>query len=473
MPTSRSASRTSASFRACRSLCAGPGASVKLRVNESLSITAAARDAASTIALHVGRESYTFAQLADLVRARLAALGPEFKPGRPVPLVGRNTLERVIALYTLLEARVPVLLMHPKLTEAERAAETAATERAVGTLHPDAAVILYTSGTTGQARGALLTRSALVASARASAANLGWHADDCWLLAMPIARVGGLSILTRCLAARRTVALAPSFDAAQLPQWIDSWRTTLVSLVPTMLTLLFEQFPAWRPPAFLRAVLVGGEAASPRLLKEAAQRRMPVVLTYGCTETCSQVVATPYEQRFNPGPRGAGRPLPGAEVRVVDGCIEVRGPMRMAGYLGTPPLAAEDWFNTGDIGTLDAEGCLHVRARRADLIVTGGENVYPAEVERVLEACRGIRAAAVFGVPDETWGQVVAAAFVADGTPPTDEELGAFLDHHLARHKRPRRIGLVTSLPMTPAGKLDRSALATLHSTLRPFASSH
>ncbi len=326
---------------------------------------------------------------------------------------------------------------------------------------------MYTSGTTGRARGAVLTRSALLASAQASAANMGWQPDDCWLLAMPIARIGGLSILTRCLIARRAVALAPSFDAALVPAWIEQWRTTLASMVPTMLALVFERYPDWRPPPFLRAIQVGGAEAPPRLLKEAARRKVPVVLTYGCTETCSQVVVTPYEQRFNPAQGGAGRALPGAEVRVVDGRIEVRGPMRMAGYLGAEPLAADAWFDTGDVGMFDAHGGLHVRARRADLIVSGGENVYPAEVERVLEACHGIRAAAVFGVPDETWGQVVAAAFVADGAPPTDGELVAFLDHHLARHKQPRRIAFVSQLPQTGAGKLDRAALPALASQMR------
>jgi O-succinylbenzoic acid--CoA ligase len=154
---------------------------------------------------------------------------------------------------------------------------------------------------------------------------------------------------------------------------------------------------------------------------------------------------------------------------VVDGRIEVRGPMLMAGYLGAEPLAADTWFDTGDVGLLDANGGLHVRARRADLIVSGGENVYPAEVERVLEACRGIRAAAVFGVPDETWGQIVAAAFVVDGAPPSDNELIAFLEHHLAKHKRPRRIAFVERLPQTAAGKLDRSALSSLTGLLQPL----
>ena len=241
---------------------------MKFRVNDPLSITAAARDAADVVALHVGHERFTFARLADLVRERLASLGPELAPGRPVPLVGRNRLERIVTLYTLLEARVPVLLLHPKLTEAERAAEIAATARAAGTLPEDAAVIMYTSGTTGQSRGAVLTRSALVASALASAANMGWEPDDCWLLAMPIARVGGLSIVTRCLIARRAVALAPSFDAALVPAWIDQWRVTLASMVPTMLTLVLDRHPDWRPPPFLRCIQVGGAEAPPRLLKE-------------------------------------------------------------------------------------------------------------------------------------------------------------------------------------------------------------
>jgi O-succinylbenzoic acid--CoA ligase len=286
---------------------------------------------------------------------------------------------------------------------------------------------------------------------------------------MPIARIGGLSILTRCLIARRAVALAPSFDATLVPQWIEQWRVTLASMVPTMLALVLERHPDWRPPPYLRCIQVGGAEAPPRLLKEAAQRKVPIVITYGCTETCSQVAVTPYALRANPAPCGAGQPLPGAEVRVVDGRIEMRGPMRMAGYLGGPPLDPEAWFDTGDVGQFDPAGCLHVRARRADLIVTGGENVYPAEVERVLEACHGIRAAGVFGVPDETWGQVVAAAFVADGTPPTDDQITAFLDHHLASHKRPRRVVFVERLPQTTAGKLDRGGLSSLTAQLRPL----
>jgi O-succinylbenzoic acid--CoA ligase len=316
----------------------------------------------------------------------------------------------------------------------------------------------------------VLTRSAIVASADASASNLGWRDDDCWLLCMPIARVGGLSIVTRCLLARRCVALRPTFDAGRLPAWIDEQRVTLASLVPTMLVQLLDAHPAWVPPSHLRAVLVGGAAAREGLLRRAAARGLPMVVTYGLTETCSQVVATPYAGRFSPWEHGDGRVLPGAEVRINDGHIEVRGPMRTAGYLGEAALAPADWLATGDLGEIDARGCLRVHARRTDLIVTGGENVYPAEVERVLESLPGIAEAGVFGLADEIWGETVAAALVACAQAPGDAELSAFVNATLAPHKRPRRICYVARLPHTPAGKLDRAALQSLAAALRPLA---
>lgn len=433
----------------------------------ALSIFAAAREAGGRIALHVDSARYTFADLAALTAQRLAALDAQGRA--PLPLLATNTLDTIVTLYALLERRIPALLLHPKLTEAERSVEIAATDAAAHALPVDAAAILYTSGTTGRARGAVLTRGALIASAQASAANLGWHDDDCWLLAMPLARVGGLSIVTRCLAARRAVVLAGAFDAALLPQWVEQHRVTLLSLVPTMLALALDAHPHWRPPAHLRCLLLGGAAASPKLLARAAERGWPIVITYGCTETCSQVVATPYARRFDTAACGAGAVLPGAQLRIADGRIEVRGPMRMAGYLSEPPLAPDAWFDTGDLGDLDADGHLHLHARRCDLVVTGGDNVYPAEVEAVLEACPGVAAAAVFGVPDETWGQIVAAALVADGAAPGRAALSDFMATRLARHKRPRRICYLPALPQTAGGKLDRVALLALASTLQPL----
>ncbi len=438
-------------------------------VSEALSIRAAARQAGAAAALHVDGQRYGFAELARLTEQRMAALAPGLAPGAAVPLLGHNDLDTLLTLYALLELRVPVLLLHPKLSESELDAEREATARSARELPADAAAVLYTSGTTGRARGAVLTRAALIASAEASAANLGWQDDDCWLLAMPVARVGGLSIVTRCLAARRAVALRPGFDAALLPQWISQDRVTQLSLVPTMLSMLLDAHPQWRPPTHLRLLLLGGAAASPALMARAAERGLPIVVTYGCTETCSQVVATPYAQRFDAAACGAGLPLAGVQLRIDAGRVLVKGPMRMAGYLGEAPLAPDAWFDTGDLGELDARGALHLRARRADLIVTGGENVYPAEVERVLDTCPGIRASAVFGLSDETWGQTVAAALVAGPQPPGDAQLLAHVRVGLAPHQRPRRICFVDSLPINPAGKLDRLALALLAPRLRPL----
>ena len=436
-------------------------------MNDALSIFAAARQAPRAIGLRTDERAWTFGELADLAGERLRSPLQQASGPMPYVLEGTAAVDTVVTLYALLAAERPALLLHPKLTPAERAAALRSVERGAAALPADAALVVLTSGTTGEPRAAVLTQDALLASAAASAANLGWRDDDCWLLAMPIARVGGLSIITRCLIARRAVALAPGFDAGQLPGFVERHRVTIASLVPTMLARVLDAHPQWTPPAHLRVVQIGGAAAPASLLERAAQRRVPIVITYGCTETCSQVVVTPYEFRFEPARCGAGRPLPGAEVRVADGRIEVRGPMRMAGYAGEPPLDPKVWFDTGDLGEFDAEGFLHVKARAGDLVITGGENVYPAEVEQALESFPGIAEACVFGVPDETWGQVVAAAVVTRGAAIDEQELAGFLRERLSPHKLPRRICTVPALPHTAAGKPDRAALPALAAALR------
>ena len=405
-----------------------------------------------------------------MTRRRMDELARVVREGVPFPVPGTNTLETVVTLYGLLELEIPALLVHPRLTAPERAGLKAAAARAGRVPHPGAAAIIHTSGTAGEPRGVVLTRSALLASAQASAANLGWEPGDVWMLCMPLARVGGLSILTRALSARRCVALTAGFDAGRFPDWLARHDVSLASLVPTMLTQVLDAHPDWTAPARLRAVLLGGAAASPKLLARAAARRLPIVVTYGLTETCSQVCATPFEARFEASTCGAGLPLPGIGVRVRDGRIEVSGPVLMAGYWNEEPLAPDAWFDTGDLGEIDAGGFLHVHARRADLIVTGGENAYPAEVERALEAFPGIAAAGVFGVPDEVWGQTVAAALVAERQPPPDADLFEYLCRQLAPHKRPRHVCYVDRLPLAPTGKLDRRALPGAARGLRPLS---
>ena len=508
---------------------------------DGLSVLSAAREVPSRIALVAGGESFTFGALADPVaRAARALSAHGFEPGARVALSARNRVSTLIVMYALFEIGVPFVPIHSRLTPREAAVllddaepalvldeetiaqlvepptiprassqplppQGAAGDREQATF-PSAPVdprgvlaILYTSGTTGRPKGALLQRSAFVASAAASAANLGWREEDRWLLCMPLCHTGGLSIVTRCLLARRCVVLggdgerrspaggegdakrrSPTsaedrFDPASVLRAVARDRATLLSVVPTMLKALLAE-DATGVLCGLRAVLVGGAAAPLSLLEECARRGVPALTTYGLTEACSQVTA---QRPLRDGDRraspphpaviarpGAGAPLPGVEVTIRDvrgalcgpgepGRIHVRGPTLMAGYFRAPPL--EGWFDTGDIGALDAAGELHIHARRTDLIVTGGENVYPAEIEQVLESCEGVSGALVFGVPDETWGQIVAAAIVLDRTKSTSPTaLLAAVTAKLAPHKRPRRVCFPESLPRVTAEKIDR-----------------
>ncbi len=467
----------------------------------SLSVFEAAAGAPDEIALVVGGASVTFRELAEGCARRLASIRRGTHGAGAddlVALVGasdRATLETVYALVTMGR---PLLLLHPRLTETERAAvvelirparvispepEPSAVAAAGSPFArvPDARclAVLMTSGTTGQPKGVVLSRRAFLASARASEKNLRLGRGDRWLLGLPIAHVGGLSILTRSLLARsavvvpREIARGARLDADALARAIDEERVTLASLVPTQLEWLLSRDPPWRAPSHLRAVLLGGAAARPVLLARAADRGVPVLTTYGLTEACSQVT-TQIVGTVNRGELGSGPPLAGVEVRVVDGVIEVRGPTLFDGYVPAPDgsvFSGDGWFTTNDLGRLDASGNLHVLGRRSELVITGGENVHPAEVEAVVEQCPGVSAACAFGVPDDTWGEILAVAIVAGpGGPPSDTELGAFVRERLSPHRRPRRVAFVDALATTPAGKLDRAGTRARSSTfLRPL----
>jgi len=256
-----------------------------------------------------------------------------------------------------------------------------------------------------------------------------------------------LSLIVRALLARRAVVLGELADAAR-----DG--VTLLSLVPAQVARLLDD--GWAPPAQVRAILVGGAAASPALLARAADRGWPVLTTYGLTEACSQV-ATQAPGTVNRGQLGSGRPL--VPLRIVDGEIQLRGATLLDRFVDAPaPFDAERWLPTGDRGFLDDAGNLHVLGRRDDVIITGGENVDPLEVEQALEAHPAIAAACVVGAPEETWGQLVVAILVARGAPPSDVEVAAHLETRLARWKRPRRVVWVAELPRTGSGKVDRAA---------------
>lgn len=328
----------------------------------------------------------------------------------------------------------------------------------------------FTSGTAGYPKAVTLSLENLQAAAEASSQRLGTRLGERWLLCLPLYHIGGLSILFRAAWDGMTVIFQPRFDAEETARLVKEEEVHLISLVPTMLYRLLPLWEADPPSQALRLILLGGAAADPELLQRALNVGLPVALTYGLTEAASQVcTALPQEVRRKPGT--VGKPLPGVEVQVRNedglpcrpgevGEIWVRGPAVARGYEGQPPFP-DDVLRTGDLGYLDEEGDLWVLARRSDLILSGGENVYPAEVERVLQKHPAVQEVCVFGLPHAEWGQQVAAAVVKSADV-TAEELIAFARRSLAGYKVPRRIFFLSELPRTASGKVMRSRLAEL-----------
>ncbi|HZS86409.1 MAG TPA: o-succinylbenzoate--CoA ligase [Chloroflexota bacterium] len=335
--------------------------------------------------------------------------------------------------------------------------------------------IVYTSGTTGRPKGALLTYGNHWWSAVGSALNLGLHADDSWLAVLPLFHVGGLSILMRGAIYGMAVHIHEAFDPAAVNSAIDE-GVTIVSAVATMLRRMLDQREGRPYPRTLRHVLLGGGPAPLPLLEECARLAVPVVQTYGLTETASQAATlAPADALRKLG--SAGRPLLPTELRIErdgmpvragePGEIVVRGPTVTPGYADRPEETAaalrDGWLHTGDLGYLDDEGYLYVLDRRGDLIISGGENVYPAEVEAVLLSHPAVADAGVAAQADERWGQVpVAYVVLSPGTPCTVEELLAYCRARLAGYKVPARCIVVPALPRNAAGKLMRQRLSEL-----------
>jgi len=317
--------------------------------------------------------------------------------------------------------------------------------------------LLFTSGTTGQPKAARLTVGAFDALARASAANLGPRPGDRSLCNLPLFHVGGLGMAVRCAHDGATLVLHPRFDAEAVVGAVRDDGITHLSLVARTLEQCLD---AGLRPGLLRGVLVGGGPVPPALVERARGAGIPVLLTYGLTEACSQVTT---ERPGEADGRTAGVPLPGLEIRIdEEGAIAVRGPTLMRGYLddevATAGVLRDGWLHTGDLGRLDGRGRLTVLARRTDLILSGGENVYPAEVEAVLAAHPGVAEVAVVARPDARWGQVPVAVVVPRPAASV-EDLRAWARARLAGFKVPAEVVPVAALPRTPAGKVDRAAV--------------
>ncbi|MCC6313503.1 MAG: o-succinylbenzoate--CoA ligase [Thermomicrobiales bacterium] len=467
-----------------------------------------ARAHPNRLALSFADRAWTFAELDRAVAMAAGALRlHDVGSGSRVALLAGNSAGTVIAIHALLRLGAAIVPLNTRLTPAELAWQAADAEAALllhDADHADAAAavgdrptvhfgengpaergaapvaggtidlgrpqtIVYTSGTTGRPKGAVLTAGNWWWGAAGSALHLGHHRDDRWLAALPLFHVGGLAILVRSVIGGVPVSLQAGFDPERMARAFVADNISLVSVVPAMLPPLFEALAKMRRPHRLRLMLTGGSPATEPLLREALARGLPVAPTYGLTETASQV-ATLLPDDI-PGHSGSsGTALPQTELRIErdgqivppggEGDIVVRGPTVMRGYLGQAPLARDGWLHTGDIGRLDAGGYLTVLDRRGDLIVSGGENIYPAEVEAALLAMPGVAEAAVVSAPDARWGAIPVAFVVArPGASPTDEEIERVLATRLAGYKRPKRIEWVDRLPRTASGKVLRRAL--------------
>jgi O-succinylbenzoic acid--CoA ligase len=294
-------------------------------------------------------------------------------------------------------------------------------------VEPGDALVMATSGSTGAPKGVVLTHDAVAASARATSNRLAVHADDHWLACLPLSHVGGLSVVTRALHTGTQLTVLAGFDA----DVVGHSSATLVSLVATALTRI--------DPTRFRTIVLGGS-------RPPTDRPSNCVTTYGMTETGSGVV---YD----------GVPLDGVEVDITpDGEIRLRAPMLLRCYRdGTSPIDADGWFATGDLGVWLPDGLLHVAGRRGDLIITGGENVWPEAVEAALAEHPDVADVLVRGVDDPEWGQLVEAVIVPAGDPPTLEALRAHVKHRHPAFMAPKRLTVVESLPRTSLGKLRRT----------------
>ena len=297
------------------------------------------------------------------------------------------------------------------------------------------ALVVPTSGTTGQPKGVVLTHAGLAAHSRAvhHRLDVDRHSDR-WLACLPLTHVGGLGVVVRALVDEVPLEVQPGFDLHGIADAAGR-GATLTSLVPTTLDRIH--------PAWFRWVVLGGSA-------DPVSRPPNVVHTYGLTETAGGIV---YD----------GVALDGVEVRVdARGAINVRGPSLLRAYRdGSDPRDADGWLATGDLGRLDLEGVLQVDGRASDLIITGGENVWPAAVEAALADAPGVAALAVAGRPDQEWGERVVAFVVPSDPqePPELDDLRAWVKERLPAFAAPKELVLLEALPRTPLGKVRRDAL--------------
>jgi O-succinylbenzoic acid--CoA ligase len=413
----------------------------------------------------------TYAELeaeATWVARRLAAHG--VRRGSTAALTMHPRREQVVLLHALMKLGAALLPLGPRLTAEERAAIVNAEEPIIDLDDPgqltqteadmpllgehdmdDICCRVLTSGSTGTPRPVPLSYGNFLWNAVGSGFNIGVEPTDRWLCCLPLSHIAGLGIVTKSVIYGTAAVLHDGFDADRVGEALERDGITQVSLVATMLVRLLEAGADLSGP---RAILVGGGPVPREPLEEAIARGATVVQTYGLTETCSQVTTlAPADAQRKLG--SAGRPLLTTHLRIREGEILVQGPTVAPGSAD-----ADGWLHTGDLGHIDEEGFLYVRDRIDDMIVSGGENVVPAEVEEVLLRHPQVAEAAVVGREDPEWQQAVTAVVVLEsGSEVSPDELRRHCAESLAGFKVPKRVELASALPRTPSGKVMRRAL--------------
>ncbi len=339
------------------------------------------------------------------------------------------------------------------------------------------ATIVLTSGSSGEPKGVILSYGNHYFNALGSNENIPLFPGDCWLLSLPLFHVGGISIVFRTLLGGAAMRIAEHFEMKETNSQIDTGKVTHLSLVPQMLAGLLRERQGRPLPQTLKTILLGGAPIPMNLLDKCRKQKLPILTSYGLTEAASQICTLSLRDGSDRLDT-VGRPLRYREVKIVDdkgatcaqgtiGEIAIRGEVLFKGYLGdegSRTFDGDGWFRTGDMGSLEGDGYLTVQGRKDDMLVSGGENIFPREIEVVAESFPGVTACAVIGVPDEKWGQRPVLFFES-----TTEnsgvvvEMRSFLRERMPGFKVPEAIIRVDTLPRIGIDKIDKSKLLTLY----------
>lgn len=452
-------------------------------------------------------ESLTFLQLkeqSEVFARKLAHLG--IVKGNHIGLLSENKLEMVIAIhalsylgavsvflntrlkneelnYQLLDANVSLLLTTDKFKEKGNQLTFKGNVKAFCDINnlpekqlicrdeidlTEVFTIIYTSGTTGFPKGVMHTYGNHFWSAVGSSFNLGLREDDAWLVVLPLFHVGGLSTLFKSVIYGMRIVLLDGFDEKKVNNIIFSKKITIASVVTVMLQRLIKELNNRSYPDYFRTMLLGGGPVPKHLLEKSRYKNIPVYQSYGMTETCSQIATlSPSDALDKLG--SAGKALFPAQLKIDNkdkegvGEIFVKGLMVTSTYyqneFATMESFEDNWLKTGDMGYLDDDGFLYIVDRRTDLIISGGENIYPSEIEATLSEMMHIDEVGVAKKKSEEWGEVPVAFIVGNESKISKKDIMNYAKTRLAKYKLPKEIHFINKLPRNATNKLMRREL--------------